>query len=126
MDFENDVINSLTELSFPNQKRKSYSNTPLTKVQYSRLKFSSLKSTDPTVRIQNKGSGYEVKFNAHKTSYIDLKQIFSAENETQDFVFEEEYLNFTPDDTLIKKSTVPLWVIKPLSSNKVYIQRAWA
>ena len=51
----------------------------------------------------------------------ELMSSLSQENPAKEFVFSNDYLNFTPDEALIKKSKVPLWVISPDNKNNTSV-----
>ena len=88
------------------------------------LKFDLLREFDKGVRIISTDKGYDIRLKKHYKSF-DLASLFNRDNAGVEFKFDEDVINFEPDEEMMFKSKVPLWVIKPISGNRVLITRMW-
>ena len=89
------------------------------------LKFDSVFKKKSTARVTNVNPGeYRVKGLDGVLAY-GLLDMMKNENKDVNFEFSEDLMNFEPDEELVKKSKVPLWVIHPLNSRSVTIKRIW-
>lgn len=89
------------------------------------LNFGNLRKKDKKADIVKMRGGYKVKLSKPHLAF-NLKSILSAGNPGIDLKFSEDLLEYEPDEELIVKSKVPLWVIKPAGGgNTVSIQRMW-
>lgn len=90
------------------------------------LNFKELKRKDPKVKVTQVNRGYKVKLSKPHLAF-SINELLSGDNPDIDLSFSEDLLEYTPDDELVKKSKVPLWIIKPVDGgSSVYIQRLWA
>ena len=89
------------------------------------LNFASLQNRDKKVKIIQTRLGYNIKLSKPHLAF-DLKSILSEVNSGINLEYAEDYLDYEPDDDLIMKSKIPLWVMKPMDGgNTVAIQRVW-
>lgn len=124
-EFDNAVFNNLNK-GFKKRKHISFAHSESfeEEVQRNLLKFDTLKKKDPKAKITRTAYGYSVNFSKQNLA-LDLIQLLAEDNKDVDLQFSQDLLEFEPDEELIHKSKVPLWVIKPVSGNKVMIQRAF-
>lgn len=102
-----------TESSFENE------------VANSMLNLNGLRTHDAKAVICQNELGYDVKFSKSHLAFnfIDLMK---KDNPDVNMMFTDDLLNFEPNEDLIYKSKVPLWVVCPLEAGKrVVIKRVW-
>jgi hypothetical protein len=89
------------------------------------LNFDDLRKRDKSAKIVQMQKGYMVKLGKSHLAF-DMGSILSDKNPGVDLRFSEDLLEYEPDEELIVKSKVPLWVIKPIEGGStVSIQRVW-
>ena len=91
------------------------------KVNENIINFNSLYEKDKKAKVVNTVYGYSVKLSKPHLAF-NLHSILAEDN--LDLSFTQDLLEFDPDEELIKKSKIPLWVVKP-KGNKVFIKRVW-
>lgn len=92
-------------------------------ISHEMLNFTQLLARDRSTRIRSHERGYRVDFsNRIALDFIDL---LTADNPAVNLEFTQDLLNYQPNADLIKKSKVPLWVIKQVGPQSVTIQRMW-
>lgn len=123
--FESSVFNKLS--TFIKKVRKTaysdanFSNEVISKA----LNFDSLKKQDPSVKITQNENGYDVRLSRPHLAF-DFSTMMQEDNQDVNLMFSNDLLEFEPEDELIHKSKIPLWVICPLEGgNRVLIKRAW-
>lgn len=93
------------------------------------LRFTTAKAKLPGLSITETPKGYLVRANTDKQGLhrvaFDLVRFLQADNNQVRLQFSDELQNFEPDEELIHKSSVPLWVIKPVREGAVMIERVW-
>lgn len=96
-----------------------------TEITKNLLNFSGLRKKDKQASICSMDKGYQIKLSKPHLAF-DMQEILSKNNPGIDLKFSEDLLEYDPDEELILKSKVPLWVIKPMKGgNVVSIQRVW-
>jgi hypothetical protein len=89
------------------------------------LNFEDLRKKDKKASIVQMKKGYRVKLSKPHLAF-NMGAILSHSNPGIDLKFSEDLLEYEPDEELIVKSSVPLWVIKPVDGGStVSIQRVW-
>ena len=89
------------------------------------LKFNTIRSKDPHVKITQSEHGYDVRLSRTHVAF-DFCNYLQEDNEDANFIFTNDLMEFEPEEELIHKSKIPLWVICPLQGgNRVLIKRAW-
>ena len=89
------------------------------------LKFDAIKSRDPKVKIIQTENGYDVRLSKTHIAF-DFCNYMQEDNQEVNLLFTNDLLEFEPEEELIHKSKIPLWVICPLQGgNRVLIKRAW-
>lgn len=90
------------------------------------LVLENLKNKDPQAVIKRMVSA---RYNINLTQphlALSMKQVIAFDNSNIELMFSDEFMDFEPDEELIMKSKVPLWVIKPMGGGRrVHIQRMW-
>ena len=90
-------------------------------VNFNLLKFDTLKKKDSKAKIVATDYGYSVKLSRPHLAF-NMCSILAEDN--MDLNFTQELMEYDPDEELIRKSAVPLWVVKS-KGNNVMIQRIW-
>ena len=125
--FESIVFDTL-EKSIQRVRRKAFRDSQSfeSAVTSNLLKFGGLRQRDPRIRISSAVDGsYDLFFSQPHLS-LSINDLLKEDNPDTNFLFEEDLANFEPDEDLIYKSKIPLWVICPLEQGKrVSIKRAW-
>jgi len=125
--FEKCFFNS-TDKCFRSKKHEAFSfgsDKFEDEVRSNLLNFDNLKSKDCNARITQVGGGYQVKLSRPHLAF-SMKDLLSESNPGIDLKFSEDLLDYEPDEDLIIKTKIPLWVIKPMAGgNTVSIQRVW-
>lgn len=88
------------------------------------LRFTTAKSKFRGLSVEATEKGYILRGAAIRREAFNLRQYLMADNQVQ-LKFSEELLNYEPEDELVKKSQVPLWVIRPVRDGAVMIERVW-
>lgn len=91
------------------------------------LDLRAVKAAYPFARIKDTGdkitvSFPRVAFSSSKVS-TDLRKLLKGSNPEIDLEFSEDLLDYEADQSLIKKSAVPLWLIKKVAGSTLMIQR---
>lgn len=96
-----------------------------TEVTKNLLNFGALRERDKKASIVQMGKGYTVRLSKPHLAF-DMENLLSRSNPGIDLRFSEDLLEYEPDEELVLKSKIPLWVIKPMDGgNTVSIQRVW-
>lgn len=123
--FEASVFNKLSKCVKKVRKTACPESEFASEVFASVLKFETLKSKDPQVKIYQTEQGYDVRLSRPHLAF-DFNTLMQEDNKDVNLLFTNELMEFEPDEELIHKSKVPLWVICPLQGgNRVLIKRAW-
>lgn len=93
-------------------------------IHESMLNFSSLMAMDKTARIDNLDQGYRVEFGNMRVAF-DFKNMMEQDNQGVDLAFSDELAGYQPEEGLVRKSKVPLWVLRPMGNKVMVIQRIW-
>jgi hypothetical protein len=96
----------------------------LSEVYKNILNFDMLLEKDNSIKVSSIEEGV-FKVRGLKRKAFDLFNLLQNGNPGINFQFSEDLLNFEPDQELIKKSKVPLWVVHPLDSQSVMIKRVY-
>jgi hypothetical protein len=125
----NEIFEDIVFDSMYSKKSKTASNNVSvdfgSEVKKNILKFDSVFKKKRTARVIPVNSGeYRVNGLDQVLAYGFLETI-KGDNQNVNFEFTEDLMNFEPDEDLVKKSKVPLWVIQPLNSQSVLIKRVW-
>lgn len=89
------------------------------------LSFDHLKqAAHGRIRVAFTESGYHINLGTQMIA-ADLRKLLAQDNPGIQLEFTEDFNNYEPNPDLIKKSKVPLWVIKPTGTQSVLIQRMW-
>jgi hypothetical protein len=88
------------------------------------LKFEALLQKDPKVKIVQMGDQYKVKLSKAHLAF-NMADILLKSNPEVDLKFSEDLLEYNPDEDLMMKSKMPLWIIHPNGNNSVSIKRMW-
>jgi hypothetical protein len=90
------------------------------------LRFTTAKAKIRGLKVTATDKGYLIS--APKGGLLrqafDLGKYIMADNQMK-LKFSEELMNFEPDEELIHKSKVPLWVLKSNPNGSVSIERTW-
>lgn len=88
------------------------------------LNFDSLRKVDKSAIITHTANGYRI---VSKQGFLSLniQELMMQDNPGIDLSFSPDMLDFEPDQEMIRKSTVPLWVIKQMNPGHVLIQRTF-
>lgn len=125
--FERCVFNKINK-GFKKKKHTAFSSTSAKfdeAVTENLLNFDALLKQDKGASITQMQCGYKVKLTKPHLAF-NMQGLLQDSNPGIDLRFSEDLLDYEPDDELIVKSTVPLWVIKPAGGgNTVSIQRMW-
>lgn len=123
--FESSVFNKLSK-SFMKKGRTAFSDANFSAEVFSNvLKFDALKKKDPSLKIVQNEMGYDVRLSKPHVAF-DFCELMKEDNEDVNLCFSDDLLEFEPEEELIHKSKVPLWVICPLEGGtRVLIKRAW-
>lgn len=125
--FERCVFNKMDK-GFKKKKYTAFSSTSVKfdeAVTENLLNFDALLKQDKGASITQMQRGYKVKLTKPHLAF-NMQGLLESSNPGIDLRFSEDLLDYEPDDELIVKSSVPLWVIKPTSGgNTVSIQRMW-
>jgi hypothetical protein len=90
------------------------------------LRFTTPKAKLPGLKIQLIDDGYKLSGTRGLLRIAasgNLRRWIFADN--IDLSFDEEMLAYEPEDELIKKSKVPLWILKGSPDGSVAIKRVW-
>lgn len=93
-------------------------------IHESMLSFTSLMAADKMARIDSLDQGYRVEFGNMRVAF-DFKSLMEQDNQGVDLAFSDELAGYQPEEGLVRKSKIPLWVIKNLGKSVVLIQRIW-
>lgn len=123
--FEASVFNKLSRY-LKKVRRTAYSDSNFTaEVIKSVLKFDGIKSRDPQAKIIQNEFGYDVRLSKPHLAF-DFCNYLKEDNQDVNIMFTNDLLEFEPEEELIHKSKIPLWVICPLKGgSRVLIKRAW-
>ncbi|MFA5071359.1 MAG: hypothetical protein WC511_03260 [Candidatus Pacearchaeota archaeon] len=124
--FESSVFNKLNNC-IRKVKRVAYSDEKFSSEIVSNvLKFDALKKKDPKAKIfQTMDGTYDIRLSRPHIAF-DFSTLMQEDNQDVDLMFTDDLLEFEPEDEMIHKSKIPLWVICPLEGgNRVLIKRAW-
>jgi len=125
--FEDTVFDSL-DSGFQKKSHTAFSGKSSfeDRVAETMLSFDSLKKKDPRAIIKcHKAGKYEIQLSRQHLA-LSMKEIVAFDNSNIELMFSDDLMQFEPDEDLIIKSKVPLWVIKPMAGgSKVVIQRMW-
>lgn len=123
--FESSVFNKLSK-AIMQKRRTAFSDANFSAEVFSNvLKFNALKKIDPSAKIIQNESGYDVRLSKPHVAF-DFCELMREDNEDINLCFSEDLLEFKPEEELIHKSKIPLWVICPLEGgSRVLIKRAW-
>lgn len=93
----------------------------------SMLNFTALLHADQSTRIHALDRGYRVELGSMRLAFdaSSLRSLMAADNPGVDLAFDDEMVNFEPEADLVKKSKVPLWVLRPVGAKTILIQRIW-
>lgn len=115
--------NTFFEASAPGRTRRA---SVATTDKRTELRFTTAKAHIRGVTITPTERGYIVRTAGRQhIAFSDLRQYLMADNRV-DLKFSDELMAFEPGEDLIKKSKVPLWVVKPLGEGTVAIERVWS
>jgi len=123
--FEQDAFTKLNDTKITKSKKAFMSETKFEQqVSNSLLTFDTLKKTIPGTNVSQRPDGsYRIKLSKAHIAF-DLKNLLQADNEVG-LEFSEDFNEYKPDDEIIQKSSIPLWVLKNLGGNTISIQRVW-
>jgi predicted GH43/DUF377 family glycosyl hydrolase len=95
-------------------------------VQKNALSFAAFKKRDPRVKIASIEDGYDVVFSEDHLAF-DLASLIMESNPNINLKFSQDLLDFEPEEELVMKSKVPLWIIEHVgpSKKRVQIKRVW-
>lgn len=89
------------------------------------LRFTTAKAKMRDLIIEERPDGYVLRSaSMRRIGFSDLSKYLQADNQVN-LTFSEELMNFEPDEELVHKSKMPLWVCKPMTDGSVAIQRVW-
>ena len=88
------------------------------------LGFASLKQADHGARIASVERGYRIELSNTRVAF-DFMALMAQDNPAINLEFTEDLLNYKPDEELVRKSKVPLWVIQQIGPRSVIIKRMW-
>lgn len=96
-------------------------------VTLSGLSFSSLMAADKTARVHAVPRGYRIELGSARFAFDmgAFRDLLSGDNEGVDLSFSDELASYTPEEGLVRKTKIPLWVLRPVGSKTVLIQRIW-
>lgn len=89
------------------------------------LRFDTVFKKKRTARVVPVDSGEYRVYGLDKVLAYGFLETIKDDNRNVNFEFTEDLMNFEPDEDLVKKSKVPLWVIQPLNAQSVLIKRIW-
>lgn len=123
--FEASVFDKLSRY-IKKVRRTAYSDSNFTaEVIASVLNFNGIKSRDPQAKIIQNEFGYDVRLSKPHLAF-DFCNYMREDNQDVNIMFTNDLLEFEPEEELIHKSKIPLWVICPLEGgSRVLIKRAW-
>lgn len=125
-DFFDDAVFGKLSRFIKQVRRTAYSDSNFsTEVVESCLKFDALKQRDPQARIFQTEQGYDIRLSKSHLAF-DFCNYMQEDNQDVNLIFTNDLLEFEPDEELMHKSKIPLWVICPLQGgSRVLIKRAW-
>lgn len=88
------------------------------------LNFDSLRAADKGARVMAVGGSFDIRLKRNYKA-LDLAQLIGQDNAGVELKFDSDMIGFNPDEDMLFKSKIPLWIIKPISNNRVLITRAW-
>lgn len=88
------------------------------------LNFTALRTADRNLRVAATEYGYRVDFSRSRVAF-DFMSLMAQDNPEINLEFTEDLLNYKPDEELVRKSKVPLWVIQQIGPRSVIIKRMW-
>ena len=94
-------------------------------IHQSMLSFNGLMAADKGARVVAFERGYRVELTNQRIAFdmSGLKSLLARDNEGVDLSFSDELATYEPEDGLLRKSKVPLWVLRPVGNRVVLIQR---
>jgi hypothetical protein len=96
-------------------------------IHQSMLSFNGLLASDKAARIHAFERGYRVELGSQRLAFDmgSFRKLLEDDNEGVDLAFSDELATYQPEEGLVRKSKVPLWVIRPVGTKVVTIQRIW-
>lgn len=96
-------------------------------IHQSQLSFNGLCAADKLARVQAYERGYRVEIGNQRFAFDmgAFKKLMQDDNEGVDLAFSDELATYEPAEGLVRKSKVPLWVIRPVGASVVVLQRIW-
>lgn len=96
-------------------------------IAQSMLNFTSLQAADKGSRVTAFDRGYRIELGNQRLAFDmgAFRNLLEQDNPGIDLTFDDALASYAPDPDLIKKSRVPLWVLKPLGGTSLLIQRMW-
>lgn len=123
--FEAAVFNKLSQFVKRVRRTACPESDFASEVVASVLKFDAIKTRDPEAKVYQTEHGYDVRLSRPHLAF-DFCEYMREENQDVNLIFTNDLLEFEPEEELIYKSKIPLWVICPLQGgNRVLIKRAW-
>lgn len=95
-----------------------------TLIHQSMLNFTGLMAADKGARVVAYERGYRVEFGSQRMAF-DFRSLMQEDNEGVDLAFSDELAGYEPEEGLVRKSKIPLWVLRPVGNRVVVIQRVW-
>lgn len=118
--FEDSVFHSLSAKPRTASARPLDTAAALTE----RLNFASLEQRCGRVHVAFVDNAYHVQL-PQRQLMSDVQAFLAQDNPEINLDFTEDMYNYEPNEDLIRKSPMPLWVIKPTGDRSVTIQRIW-
>lgn len=123
--FETDVFSNLSRYMKRVRKTACPESDFDSAVVDSVLKFDPILKRDPAAKVIKTDTGYDVRLSRTHVAF-DFCNYLKEDNKDVNIVFTDDLLEFEPEEELIHKSKIPLWVICPMQGgNRVLIKRAW-
>ena len=96
-------------------------------IHQSMLDFSSLMAADKSTRVHAFDRGYRVELGNQRIAFDmgSFKSLLEHSNQGVDLTFSDDLASYQPEEGLVRKSKVPLWVLRPVGGSVVVIQRVW-
>lgn len=118
-------MRKILDNSFEDQFIKGLKNIKISKVKDIDLNFDLIKQRDKTARISRVASNsYKIEFSKISVAY-DLFNLLRLGNPDESLEFSEDYVEFEPEEELIKKSKNPLWIVKVLKPGCVLLTKSF-
>lgn len=130
--FEDSVFSNIQSSSkMTEEGRKSqakgigltFSKDPISVLQANTLNFNSIRGFDKKMSFHQKENGYSVKLS--RAFSLDSLVGYLKKDNNIDLTFDPSMQSFEPEEGLVMKSKIPLWVISKTSPKEVFIKRIW-